>query len=734
MSVRPKLVSLHRWIGLAVGALLLVQGLTGAAMVFRDELNHALHHSALTVVPGGPTLPVQTLLDEVRALHPTLNVLRIEYPKSANEAFWFRMEAQGGGAIRYVSVDPYRGTITRDAPLFDWPAHWLFELHQELLLGPAGENIVGVEAVALLVLAILGPLLWWPGRRRLRRAFSVTFGAGGYRGMRDLHRVGGVAIAVVLITTACTGILVVWRTEVQNVAAKVMPMAIRPSPKVAKRAGVPLLPVDEFVASARAKYGDSLVKSVRFPGGHGRVVAVYLQAAGTMRPRATDQIWFDGYSGAQIGSYEAATLPAGATFLDWTLPVHTGQALGFAGRVLFLVGGLGLAGLVATGFVQWLLRRRLERHSELAVRLPLKSARLSFRDSAAIARSRDGGDSTAIARARGNSDATEARAIDGTASAGAVDIVVARAWEETRRIRAIELRAADGHELPAFTAGAHIDVHLPNGLVRQYSIWSDPADRMRYCIAVLREEGSRGGSIAIHALRAGATLRIGAPRNTFSLHDSPSTSLLIAGGIGVTPILAMAAHLARLGRPFDVHYCARRRADAAFVTRLKDAVATAGSMTLHLGDEPEPGRFDARLALSAAPEGAHVYVCGPRRLIESVQKSAHAFGWPAGRVHSELFQSAQPPVDSRPFELQLQRSGRTLHVPADRTALEVLEAHGIAVPSSCRQGLCGTCATPVLSGTPEHHDRVLTPAERARGNLFTPCCSRAQTAVLVLDL
>jgi vanillate O-demethylase ferredoxin subunit len=704
---------LHRWIGLGVGALLLVQGLTGAAMVFRDELNHTVHHSALTVVPAGPTVRVQKLLDDVRALHPTLNVLRIEYPKRADEAFWFRMEAPGGGAIRYVSVDPYRGTITRDAPLIQWPAHWLFELHQELLLGPAGENIVGVEAVALLALAILGPLLWWPGRRRLQSGFSVTFGAGGYRGTRDLHRVGGVLVALVLITTACTGILVVWRTEVQDVAAKVMPMAIRPAPKVAKRAGVPLRPVDEFVASAHAKYGESMVKSVRFPGGHGRVIAVYLQAAGTVRPRATDQIWFDGYSGAQIGSYEAATLPAGTTFLDWMLPVHTGQALGFGGRLLFFVGGLGLAGLGVTGFVQWLLRRRLERHSELAARLPRKS--VSFGSSAG-----------------GLADAS-ARSADETAT-GAIDVTVARAWEEARRIRAVELRAADGRELPAFTAGAHIDVHLPNGLVRQYSIWSDPADRMRYCIAVLREEGSRGGSIAIHALRVGATLRIGAPRNTFPLHDSPATTLLIAGGIGVTPILAMAAQLARLGKPFNVHYCARRRAEAAFVTRLNDAVATAGSMTLHLGDEPEPGRFDARLALSAAPEGAHVYVCGPPRLIDAVEKSARAFRWSPSRVHSELFQSAQPPVDSRPFELQLQRSGRTLRVPADRTALEVLEENGVAVPSSCRQGLCGTCATSILSGTPEHHDRVLTPAERERANLFTPCCSRARTPVLVLDL
>lgn len=688
---------LHRWLGLAVGALLLVQSLTGASMVFRDELNRSLHHDALTVIPAGPTRPVQELLGKARSLHPTLNVVRIEYPRRAEDAFWFRMEKPGGGAIRYVSVDPYRGSITRDAPLIDWPAHWLFELHQELLIGPQGETIVGIEAAVLFVLAITGPILWWPGRRRLRRAVSVTFAAGSYRGLRSLHGLGGAIVAIVLLTTAVTGMLIVWRTEAQNVAAKVMPMAIRPAPKVAQRTDVPLRAVDEFLAQARAKYPDSMVKSVRFPGGNGRVVAVYLQASTSTRPRATDQIWFDAYSGKQIGLYDAGSVPASTAFLDWMLPIHTGQFMGLPGRLLFFCAGLTLFGLGVTGFLQWGLRRRLSQDLGSAERLPQKSAPFGLPD-------------------------------------GAVDVVVARAWEETRRIKAVELRAANGQELPAFAAGAHIDVHLPNGLIRQYSIWSDPADRTRYCIAVLKEEGSRGGSIAVHALRTGATLRIGAPRNSFLLRDTLSSSLLISGGIGITPILAMAAHLARLGRPFDVHYLARRRAEAAFLSRLEAAVSSAGSLALHFGDEPEPGRFDARLALSAAPEGAHVYVCGPQRLIEAVQIAARAFEWSPDRVHAELFQSAQPPIDSQPFEMRLERSQKTLYVPANRTALQVLEDNGIRVPFSCRQGLCGTCATSVIGGTPDHRDRVLTAEERERGNLFTPCCSRARTAVLVLDL
>jgi uncharacterized iron-regulated membrane protein len=164
---------------------------------------------------------------------------------------------------------------------------------------------------------------------------------------------------VLLATTACTGIFLVWGTEIRNIAANVMPMTVRPSPKVAQRTDVPLLPIDEFVAKAHAKYGDALIKSVRLPGGHGRVVAVYLQASGSVRPRATDQIWFDGYTGAQLGVYEASSLTPAATFVDWMLPVHTGEALGMAGRLAFLLSGLTLSTMAATGFLQWLERRRL---------------------------------------------------------------------------------------------------------------------------------------------------------------------------------------------------------------------------------------------------------------------------------------------------------------------------------------------------------------------------------------
>lgn len=364
IRLRSALVSIHRQTGVLLGLILFVQGLTGAAMVFRTELNRSLHHAALTVVPAGATLPVQTLADQVRALHPSLHILRIEFPKAASEAFWFRLEAPGGGAIHYVSIDPYRGVVTRDGPLIAWPAHWLFELHEHLLLGPAGENLVGLEAVALLVLVIIGLTLWWPGRRHVRRSLQVKLNAGAYRGTRDLHRVAGVIVALVLVMSAATAMLVIWRGPVQSMLAHWTPITKRPAPVVAPRSDVKLLPVDALIAAARALYANAPIKSVRFPGGgHGRVVAVYFQASGTTRPRATDQVWFDGYTGQKLASYEAASVSSTTKVLDWALPVHTGQAFGITGRLVFLITALTLSALALTGLMQWFMRRRRHPHS-----------------------------------------------------------------------------------------------------------------------------------------------------------------------------------------------------------------------------------------------------------------------------------------------------------------------------------------------------------------------------------
>jgi vanillate O-demethylase ferredoxin subunit len=315
-----------------------------------------------------------------------------------------------------------------------------------------------------------------------------------------------------------------------------------------------------------------------------------------------------------------------------------------------------------------------------------------------------------------------------------ISVLVASRRQEAEDIVSFELAGTDGGPLPPFSAGAHIDVEVAPGLVRQYSLCNDPEESHRYLIAVLRDSRSRGGSAGMHdRIAVGQALRISAPKNHFPLQPA-AHHLLFAGGIGVTPILCMAEHLARTGASFHMHYCARSPARTAFVERIR-ASAFADRVQFHFDAGAASQKLDLDAALRAAPEGAHLYVCGPSGFIDHVIGTARALGWPAGSLHQEYFGAA--PVDTSAdasFEVRIASSGRTCAVPADKTVVQALAEHGIEVPVSCEQGVCGTCITRVLDGTPDHRDMYFTDEEKARNDQFTPCCSRAKSRVLVLDL
>lgn len=296
---------------------------------------------------------------------------------------------------------------------------------------------------------------------------------------------------------------------------------------------------------------------------------------------------------------------------------------------------------------------------------------------------------------------------------------------------ALSLVPTDGGALPAFTAGAHVDVHLPGGLIRQYSISNDPAETHRYVLGVLREDASRGGSRAVHEqLAPGQTLQVSAPRNHFPLAPQARRSLLIAGGIGITPILAMAHQLARDDADFELHYAARSAERMAFRAEIA-ASPWAAVARFHVGNE----RLDVEQLLAAQEAGVHVYVCGPKRLIDAVTDAAKRLGWAGERVHHEFFAGAAPaePGGNHAFEIEL-RSGQVITVAPEQTAAQAIVAAGVPLLTSCEQGVCGTCLTRVLAGEPEHRDLYLTPEEQAANDQFTPCCSRARGPRLVLDL
>lgn len=303
-------------------------------------------------------------------------------------------------------------------------------------------------------------------------------------------------------------------------------------------------------------------------------------------------------------------------------------------------------------------------------------------------------------------------------------------------IASFELTALDGAPLPAFSAGAHISVFLPQGLSRQYSLYNCPSERHRYQIAVLKAQDSRGGSAAMHGLQAGDMLEVSEPRNQFPLVEGARHSLLLAGGIGITPLMSMARALALQDASFEMHYCARTAQRMAFGDELQRHTRIGPRVHTYVDDAPASQCIDLPRLLDTPGPDKHLYVCGPTGFMQAVLAQCAQAGWPQTHLHSEYFSAAPPavPMADREFTIELRRSSRFLLVPDNQSVADVLLAAGVSLPTSCNEGFCGTCITPVLAGEPDHRDSCLSDEEKASNAWFTPCCSRSKTDVLVLDL
>lgn len=320
-----------------------------------------------------------------------------------------------------------------------------------------------------------------------------------------------------------------------------------------------------------------------------------------------------------------------------------------------------------------------------------------------------------------------------------LEVKVRAVVNEALGINSFELIDPHGRELPPFEAGAHIDVMVPDHAMRQYSLCNSPEERMRYVIAVLREEKGRGGSKAMHDLvHAGDLIDVSKPRSNFRLFESASRHLLIAGGIGITPLMSMVERLDVIGAEFMLHYCARSPERMAFKERL-NALRQAGRVVFHFDDgDPTKGLRLADMLGSYEP-GTHLYHCGPAGLMQAIASATAA--WPAGTVHSEYF--APPPISwSYPegamermagaFKIRLAGSDDVYTVPSGTSIVQVLRQAGIECRTSCEAGVCGTCRTRYLDGTPEHHDFVLSDEERQEYVMI--CCARSTSETLVLEL
>jgi len=688
-SGRPDALSrgvlqLHRWCGLTVGLLFIVVAATGASMAFRPQIESVLSADVLQVPSCAAPLPLDALVSAARQASPHAGALRaIRVVGDARASVKLRFEDD-----RWTYIDPCSARVLGNQAVYGGLFGTLARIHIFGYL-PGSATVPGTVAgsVALLLGALMalgGLWLWRPvSLRQWRRSWRMAPGLRGAAWHVQLHRTTGMYAAPVLLVCALTGLPQAfdWAARAIDIATASAPHAAATPPTATVPAAGTASPSIEAMWQHALRRSPPLQKAqLRFPPAPGQPVVIELVARAAPHANANSYLYFDPASGALLKYVPYDANPLGHRIYLWALAIHYGWVGGVAGQLALFLGALSVLLLAWAGISSYLLRRRAQRAGHPAPRAP-----------------------------------------------GHLDLRVVRIADETALIRGFELCASDGKPLPAFSPGAHIDVCLPGGVVRQYSLCGDPSERSRYRIAVLRCEDSRGGSLAMHALRPGDMIGVGMPRNHFPLAPEAGHSVLIAGGIGITPILCMARHLAAQGASFELHYCCRAEHHAAFRTELSSPVF-AGRVHWHFGAD----RLDLQSLLASSADGSHVYVCGPERLMDAVSANASSLGWPTARVHREYFKAdAADTSNDRPFDLKIASTGQTIHVDAGVTALAALAAAGIAIPSSCGQGVCGTCVTGILDGEPEPRDHCLPPSCTDR---FTPCCSRARGAELVLDL
>lgn len=316
-----------------------------------------------------------------------------------------------------------------------------------------------------------------------------------------------------------------------------------------------------------------------------------------------------------------------------------------------------------------------------------------------------------------------------------IPVRVRQMRQEADSVVSVEFETLDGSDFPRAAPGAHVDVILNDELRRSYSLTRAVTGGRSCTVAIHRDPDSRGGSAYVHErLRVGDKLRLSRPKNNFPLDEAAAQSVLIAGGIGITPILAMIRHLTETGGPWHLHYASRKRSAAAFLEEIEACLAASdgkGALTTHFDDEAGGALIDIAAVIQAAPE-AHFYCCGPEPMLAAYEEAARDVA--RAQVHVEYFSSSEEVARDGGFDVVLNRSGKTLHVEQGQTILDVLIANKVMVPFSCTEGTCGTCETVVLEGRPDHRDMILSDEERQASATMMVCCSGSKSARLVLDL
>jgi ferredoxin-NADP reductase len=678
-AIRSAVLAVHRWTGLTVGLAFMMLAVTAAILVFRPQLEPVVSPRLFDVGQCAAKAPLDTLIANAVLAHPGGKLDDIRIRAAGLEPTQVRFLDR-----TLVYADPCSGKVLGEqnkyGGLFGFPE----QLHRfKFMDAEAGALIDGtITLVAALVLVIGGVVVWWPATRMaFKGAFKFRPHLKGVAFTLNLHNTVGIYTSVVLLITAVTALPISFSWLREGL------YSMTSSQRISKPVSTPAkdarpMPMEAMWQRTQALLPGSQEAVLRFPRKPADPIEIFSVAADAPHPNARSYLYLDAYTGNVLKFIPYAQSPAGLKIYFWLVSLHTGAVGGVAVQLLFLLGMLGVPVMAYTGFSSY-LRRRFQTRKEEA---PL-------------------------------------------------NVRVAAIQIETEEIRSFRLVAASGKPLPPFTPGAHISVQIPDGLTRQYSLCNAPRDTTAYHIAIKREPESRGGSRAMHERVAeGDTLAIAPPRNHFPLEPRAKHHMLLAGGIGITPLLSMVHHLHETGASFELKYFTRSIRHTAFHEVLSKP-ELSGKVDFHYALDPDSLRIYLHKLLHNRPEGAHLYACGPRPFMNLVEDIASAT-WPPETVHMEFF-SADPLASSGlrlPFEVKLARSQTVYAVPAEKTILEVLAEHGVAISNSCGQGVCGTCITGVLEGTPDHRDAFLSEKERKACDKMMLCVSRAKGERLVLDL
>ena len=355
--LKPKLLRIHRWVGLAVAILLTIQALSGVLLVFREELDGLLH-PAIDRVHAPARFALQPLVDAAANAVPGARLQKIELPDHVRRSAIATLRRPDGNIVR-VALDPTSGAVLRRGGYAQWPTEWLFHLHNNLFSEGAGKIVVALDGAMLVLLAGLGLAVWWPAGRLTRRAWRIDRGHGGVRLLRSVHRSLGAIAAPVLVLSATTGVMMLFSSQLRTLAGAA------PRPYVAVKASdQPLAPVDALAAAARKVHGTLELADLRFSGARSEVVVLYFADPASWRADATRQYTYDRRTGRELARYEPGRLDAKTTMFDWLYSVHTGISGRLPGRLIIFAGGLSLLFLALTGPWLWFAGSRRRRRPD----------------------------------------------------------------------------------------------------------------------------------------------------------------------------------------------------------------------------------------------------------------------------------------------------------------------------------------------------------------------------------